>query len=87
MSHWNYRVIEFNDGAEPWYAIHEVYYDDAGEPNGYSAKPAIVIGSNIDGDRDSLRWTLDRMHEALDQPVLHEADFEPDAGIPVITSN
>jgi hypothetical protein len=39
---WNYRVIEFQTGDETHRAIHEVYYDDAGKPNGYTANPASI---------------------------------------------
>lgn len=77
MRHWNYRVIEFvaPDG-ETWRAIHEVHSDDDGNLTGYGEKPAPVMGEAVDGDiRGGLEWTLDRMREALDKPVLRESDF------------
>lgn len=73
---WNYRVIEFvdpNDG--PWTAIHEVYYDDAGKPNGYAEDPAQVVSFDDGGNVRELSWVLDRMRDALGKPVLRESDF------------
>lgn len=77
MSHWNYRVIEFvSPEGEPWRAIHEVHHDDAGSPKSYSETPAVVMGSEFDGNmRGSMEWTLDRMREALTKTVLMERDF------------
>ncbi len=75
---WNYRVIEFVDPKEgQWRAIHEVYYDDNGKPEGYTAIPAQLLAFHDSGESRDLRWILDRMREALDRPVLTERDFEP----------
>ena len=78
---WNYRVMRHppKDGEEEWYAIHEVYYrsndvDDLTVPvheTGYSVDPVGVIADSPEG----LRWTLQKMLEALDKPVLeHSAE-------------
>jgi hypothetical protein len=73
---WNYRVIEFVDPSdEPWRAIFEVYYDDAGNPNGYNEDPAEVVSSDAEGVEAGLGWVLDRMREALAKPILVEHDF------------
>lgn len=32
---WNYRLVKTEDG----FGVFEVYYDDAGRPNGTSARP------------------------------------------------
>lgn len=73
---WNYRVIEFVDpDGEPWRAIHEVHYDDAGKPSSYSEDAAIVMSSDGKGDVKELGWVLDRMREALEKPVMVERDF------------
>lgn len=73
---WNYRVIEFVDPHEgPWTAIHEVYYDEAGKPNGYAEQPAQVLSFDDGGNQRELAWVLDRMRDALAKPVLRESDF------------
>lgn len=78
---WNYRVIEFVDPDDsPWRAIHEVFYDDIvnpGQPVRYSEYPAQVVSHDGGGNIANLAWVLDRMREALDKPVLVEADFRP----------
>ena len=69
---WNHRVIQFVDtDGEPWYAIHEVHYDD-GKPVMYTEDPVPVASENIEG----MRWQLEMMTKALDRPILKEADFE-----------
>ncbi|KWN80853.1 hypothetical protein WM24_23745 [Burkholderia ubonensis] len=68
---WNHRVVEHQTNGETWRAIHEVYYDDAGVPWGYTEN-AVGIVWDEDGDP---HWTLDQMRKALDAPVLAESDF------------
>ena len=75
---WDYRVIEFVDpDSGPWFAIHEVFYDDAGIPNSYTEAPARVVSCDDGGNDKPLVWVIDRMREALDKPVLRETDFNP----------
>jgi hypothetical protein len=42
--HWNHRVIRSRRNGEEWYAIHEVYYDDDGKPETYTAEPDGIEG-------------------------------------------
>ena len=81
---WNYRVLEFADPAtdEPWQAIHEVHYDDAGKPASYSEDPAVVMSHDAGNNAAELGWVLDKMREALSKPALVERDFErPNVGV------
>lgn len=83
MGHWNYRVMEFESpDGERWRTIHEVHYDDDGNLNSY-AEDAAPVMANLDDvylhgkqQRGGIEWTLDRMREALDRPVLTPADFD-----------
>jgi hypothetical protein len=68
---WNYRVIETVHDGDVSRAIHEVHYDN-GVPISYTENPAGVAWET---DDDEPRRMLDRMREALDKPVLREADF------------
>lgn len=52
------------DGSS--YAIHEVYYDDAGNVNGMSRNPQPIIAESI----TDLRWILERMLESLDKEII-----------------
>lgn len=73
-THWNHRVIEFVDpDGTPWRAIHEVHYVNH-LPVAYTEEPAVVGGEGE--SNDGLRWTLDRMREALEKPILVERDFD-----------
>jgi hypothetical protein len=64
---WNHRVMKHvkEDGAE-YFAIHEVYYNSAGLPWGWSAEPEPVMEETM----EEMRETLQHMTEALDKPVL-----------------
>ena len=75
---WNHRVLaseEFhlNGEAEIIFSIHEVYYDDKGVPNGYTANPIRISGESMEG----LKWTLEKMQECLEKPVLWEGERFP----------
>ena len=66
---WNHRVIkEILDGGEPWFTIHEVFYDKDG-------KVTVWTESEVNNGSDSvegLKWQLRRMLESLDKEVLVE---------------
>jgi hypothetical protein len=64
--HWNHRVIRSRRNGEEWYAIHEVYYDDDGKPETYTAEPDGIEGESLEELRQYLTW----MRAALRQPVL-----------------
>jgi len=81
MSYWNHRVVRHTDKTiidgveetETWHAIHEVYYDDDGHPNGYTENEVGPIGETLlDLSRD-----IQRFAEALSKPVLVHEDFFP----------
>jgi hypothetical protein len=65
---WNYRVIRIEEQGEPVYAIHEVFYDQAGKINGWTKEPVNVVSD----DRLGLLYVLTKMVEAEGQPVLEE---------------
>lgn len=59
---WNYRVMF--DGTE--YSVREVYYDDGGFPNGWTANPIPPVGLTL----SELHDTLELMKLALDKEVI-----------------
>ncbi len=69
---WNHRVIKTETPDGPWFAIHEVYYDDEGNLSGYSEKPVAVCGEGF----DEIEETLKRMLRALEKPILAYGDFK-----------
>ena len=68
---WNYRILQYPDGEDNFFQIHEVYYNDKGEPNSYTANGVTVAGES----KESLKWVLEKMEEALDKPILSEKNF------------
>lgn len=73
IKNWNCRVMFFPDGKpDPYYAIHEVYYDENGKPTAYSEGEAVAIWED---HADLGRLVVLRMLEAFDKPVLTPADI------------
>lgn len=76
---WNYRVMRriFNepwDGPTPVYGIVEAYYDVGGGPGlgAWTKEFADPFGDTP----EELRECLTHMLEALDKPILDEAECE-----------
>ncbi|MEK9735733.1 MAG: hypothetical protein VW239_00255 [Candidatus Nanopelagicales bacterium] len=44
---WGYRILR-HDGDETVYAMHEVYYDKDGNPNGWAEKAMYVADSAVE---------------------------------------
>ena len=68
MSTWNYRVLKKTDlnTGETIYAIHEVYYDDAGKPDGCTENSVAPMGETL----AELKRDMDHYLLALSKPVL-----------------
>lgn len=61
---WNYRVMKTSDE----FVLREVYYNDNGEVETWTAGPAIPAADTLDG----LKWLVDRYREALEKSVIEE---------------
>ena len=59
MSHWNYRLVKRLNGS---YAIHEVYYDDCGYPDGMTMNP-VCLSRFLDEDEDVESLKKDLIEE------------------------
>lgn len=71
MRIWNYRVggrpdPDYPDIPDSLYAIHEVYYDDNGEVEFYSAGAQMPLGEDL----EDLANDFAAMAEAFNRPVL-----------------
>jgi hypothetical protein len=70
---WNYRIIEHkNTDGSSWFAIHEVYYDEAGTPEHCSEEPCFAHGEDV----ETLITDMQYMTQALNKPVLRYSDFD-----------
>jgi len=72
MMTWNHRVVKTKDGNDPenpvLLRLVEVHYRGE-QPVGYSEP--FMCGDNL----DELMGLVARLHIALEQPILDEADF------------
>ena len=68
---WNYRVLAHKQFDEVYFYIHEVYYDEEGNPDGYVEIPVSPQSEEIKG----MRWQLNKMNEALSKPIIKIWDF------------
>ncbi len=68
---WNYRLVKRTWGGEVLYGIHEVYYDDQGEPESITGDP-VGVSEESKGD---IMTTLRYMEQALTMPTLNYEDF------------
>jgi len=68
MGSWNYRAMK----DEQVFTIHEVYYGENGELEGYTEKPISAIGESL----DELEADLRKMLNALRQKPLTREDFK-----------
>lgn len=70
---WNYRVLKFVGEEEPYYSIHEVYYNEDGEPYAYSKDQ---LGARAEGPILNLLFSLLRYLEAFNKPILVVSKIE-----------
>ena len=63
----HHRVVKtIQPNGDVIFGIHEVYYDENGVPDGYTANPISISGE----DMESLNWTVDRIKESLSKAPL-----------------
>ncbi len=70
---WNHRVLASEHKDELYLSIHEVYYDKNGKPDGFTAKAISIGGYGL----IDIAWTLERMKECMEKPVLWSDDKFP----------
>ena len=69
---WNYRIIEHkNHDGSSWFAIHEVYYDENGNPQYCSKEPCSAHGEDI----ETLTTDMSYIMEALKKPPVPYSYF------------
>ena len=65
---WNYRILRYDSGEV---GIHEVYYDDKGNPENCTQDPVGIVGDDV----EELRDVLAQYGEAFKKPILDFSFF------------
>lgn len=63
---WNYRIVKTTFEQGDRYAIHEVYYDESGNPTSRTVEPCCPIGDTL----EELRAEMERYLQAMNKPIL-----------------
>jgi len=71
---WNWRLLAHELDGDVFFQIHEVYYDEFGNPNGYTQNPVSVGSETVEG----VKWVLDEMVACLGKPTLCAGDRFPE---------
>ncbi len=57
-----------------YFQVHEVYYNEAGRPDGMTLHPIHIGGDSL----EDIEWTLDKIQESLKRPILWGDDRFPE---------
>ena len=63
---WNYRRMRHKDGEDYVFSVHEVYYDNEGKVNNWSAMPSGIISDTEDFTQVMVQMTRCFMEPILD---------------------
>jgi hypothetical protein len=67
---WNYRIVRYkNDGG---FGLHEVYYDDEGQPWGMTKNPASFVCDTSEGIAGITNALLTARVDAKKRPILDQ---------------
>lgn len=70
---WNYRVLRDKSGN---LALHEVYYNDAGQPDGYTQNPAGFYSDAEEGLQGLIGSLEMALRDARERPILDITDIK-----------
>ena len=77
------RLNPITHDFDETFGIYEVYYDEKGEPNGWSVNPEYVETETIEG----IQWMAEKFQEALAKPVLEYKSKIPDTSMEAIQND
>jgi hypothetical protein len=75
MTTWNYRIIRHHE-PEVWFGLHEVYYDDQGRPESYTADPISFVCDGDEGPEGITKSLRLALSDAEQRPLLDESEFD-----------
>lgn len=76
---WNYRIVRrlvedgVNKEPQPWFGVHEAYYDKNGQITNITEKPVAVEGESV----EELNGVRAMMFAATKHPVLDYETMQP----------
>jgi hypothetical protein len=69
---WNYRIIHHDKDKHPYFAVHEVFYDDDGKIMSWTTDPINITGEN----KPDLIKTLRQMLGDVESEILIESHLD-----------
>lgn len=70
MSAWNYRIIRYQKNVG--FGLHEVFYDDAGQPWGMTSDPIHFCCDEEEGPEGVVSSLTAALKDASEFPILDE---------------
>lgn len=71
--HWNHKVMRrYSDDGDPYYTVHEFYFNNDGSILGYVEKEEAPFGDTLEELKGTLQWMLD----ACDGLVIDQKELE-----------
>jgi len=71
---WNYRAIRHHDGS---LAVHEVFYNEAGEPNSMTENPVTFSVSEDESIKDLATSLEQALNDIRKKPIIEASYFDP----------
>lgn len=69
---WNYRIIMHDKSKPKYFAVHEIYYDEKGNIESWTADPINITGDS----KQEILKTLKHMIEDTKHSILQESELE-----------
>lgn len=73
---WNYRVIKHDQSRPAYFAVHEVYYDEKGNVQSWTAESVVIVGDS----KQEVMKTLEYIMADVRHPVLKESELDKKTG-------
>lgn len=73
MSTWNCRVLVRKYHNSIYFSVHEVYYNEQGVADSYTAEPTRIGGETIEDVKEYLL----KINTAIEKPILWAGDKFP----------
>lgn len=69
---WNYRIIHHDSQKHPYFAVHEVFYNEHGDITNWTTEPINITGES----RQEVIATIKQMLADTETEALAESQLE-----------